>query len=302
MALRRAELLIKQIQRATENERVGANDGISLEEYYQYLTDGQRFIQAAIIANKSKRYRTATTWDADGVEEQDLPFDILSPEAISNLEYSSSGLAADYRRIDRKTQLERWSDTGVPFQYILEGSVIKVNAYPATGSFRLTYQKKLPSLDKRRASVLSHTKSATALTALALSGYTDADYLLFDYLTVVGWDGTVKMRGVPYTAVASGVVTVQGGSYTFPTGSTLTNTTDYVCLGDYATTHPQVDDCCEGVLLLYGQKRILNRDSSDDAILHAADMQELMGPMLSNYEPDDIEDIPIVNSGDWSMD
>jgi hypothetical protein len=299
--MRRAELLVKQIQRATENERVGANDGISVEEYYQYLTDGQRFIQQAIISKGSRRFRTSTTWSADGAEARALPFDVLSPEAIVSLEYSSSGLERDYRRLERRSQLERWSDTGVPFQYILEGTELKINAYPATGSFRLTYQKRLPRLDKRRGTVGSRTKTTTAITALSISGYTDADYLLFDHLTIVSWAGAVNMRAIPYTAVALGVVTIQGSSYTFPSGSTC-EVGDYVVLGEYATTHPLLPDDCESALILYGEKRILMRDASDDAIARDAEMERLLARLLEGYESEDIEEIPIVQSCDWSMD
>lgn len=302
--MRRAELLIKQIQRATENERVGANDGISLEEYYQYLTDGQRFIQQAIIAAGSRRFRTYTTWSADGLETKALPFDVLSPEAVVTLEYSSSGLERDYCKLERRTQLERWSDTGVPFQYILEGTDLKINAYPATGSFRLVYNRRLPRLDKRRGTVASRTLTTLALTALTITpsgAFVQADYDLFDHICVVGWDGTVKMRAIPYTAVsAAGVLTIQGTTYNAPTGSTAP-VGDYVTLGEYATTHPQVDDQCESVLLLYGEKRILMRDASDDVIGREAEMQTLLMRLVDGYTSEDVEEIPITNTGDWSM-
>lgn len=301
--MRRGALLITQVQRATENERSGANDGISLEEYYQYLTDGQRFIQGKIIEAGSTRFQTSEEWSAEGDESRNLPYDILSPEAVVSLEYSPSTSADDFRRVQRGRQLERWSKSGVPFQYVLQGQTLKINAYPSAGTFRLTYQKRLPAIDKRRATVASRTLSSTAISALTLSGYTAADYDLFDHLTVVGWDGTIRMRGIPYTAVNSGtgVVTIQGSTYTFPTGSTAP-VGDYVCLGEYATTHPQLDDQCESVLLLYCQKRILMRDSSDDAIGNDVEMQVLLAQMLTNYEAADIEEVPILHNGEWDCD
>lgn len=299
--MRRIELLIPQVQRATENERVGSTDGISAEEYYQYFTDGQFMLQRRILAVNNKVFRANDTFDASGSETYDnAPFNIFARNMVVSLEYSSTGAARDYRPLTKRTAAERFSDAGTPTQYMLESGVIIVNAFPASGTFRRTYNFKLPRLDKRRTTVASHTKSATALSALTLTTTTpfDADdYALSDYLTIVGWDGSIKMRGIPYTAVDSGtgVVTIQGTTYTFPTSSTLTNL-DQVCLGEYATTHSLLDDQCEDLLLAYCSKRILMRDSSQDV----GDLESILAPeieaVLELYADDpDNQAVPVTN-------
>ncbi len=295
--MRRGELLVKQIQRATENERVGTNDGISLEEYYQYLTDGVRKFQRAVMAVHATAFRTSTTWSADGAESRALPTDIFARNRIVSVEYSSSGSAQDYYPLNLVTQKERFTAAGRPSQYILQGETLLINCYPSTGTFRAVYDQLLPAVDKRRATVSSRTLSSTAITALALSGYTDADYLLYDHLTVVDFNGAVLMRGVPYTAVTAGVVTIQGGTYTFPTGSTAP-VGAYVCLGKNASTHPLIDSQAEDFLLVYAQRRILMRDSSGDAADLTPEEQEMLGGIIAGYsESPDLEPIPILDGG-----
>lgn len=295
--MRRAELLLKQVQRATENERVGTNDGISLEEYYQYFNDAQKIIQREILKVNNKAFRTSTTWSADGTEDYDLPFDYFARNQVATLEYSESGNAEHYRRLEQVTQLERFSDVGRPSQYIMQGKTILVNAYPSSGSFRLTYAQRLPDVDERRATVASRTLSGSfALTALALSGYTDADYLLADHLCVCDFNGVIKARGIPYTGVTTGVVTIQGSSYTLPTGYTTLPVGDYVTLGAYSSTHFQLDDSCEDFLLAYCQKRILNRDASLDANDITSDMMQMLQGIVDVYSDDaDVNEVPVTN-------
>lgn len=292
----RAELLLKQVQRQTENERVGTNDGISLEEYYRYFNDAQLRLQRQILKVNNKAFRTYTTWPADGTEDYDQPFDMFARNQSVTLEYTS-GTDADYVTLKKVTQLERSTIAGRPTQYILEGTRILVNAYPATGTFRLTYTRRLPLVDKRRATVASRTLSGSfALTALALSGYTDADYLLADHLCVVDFNGVIKARGIPYTGVTLGVVTIQGSTYTLPTGYTTITVGEYVCLGAYTSTHFQVDESAEDFLVAYCSRRILNRDGSPDAAELTADELTMLEDITDIYTDDaDIDQVPVTN-------
>ena len=125
--------------------------------------------QLAISPVCNKAFRTYTTWSADGAERHALPFDYLGVNQVTTLEYSPSGNEADYYRLRLTTQLERRSDVGRPYQYMIEGEYVIINAYPSSGTFRMTYAKRFPRLEPRRATVSSHTKSSTALSALTLS-------------------------------------------------------------------------------------------------------------------------------------
>lgn len=293
--MRRSELLEKQIRRSTENERIGTTDGISSEEIYQYLTDGVRFLQRKIMLADAEAFRRTYEFDASGSESYALPHDIFTRNSIVNLAYSASGDSADYYPLERVTEKERLTEQGAPGRYLVEGAYVLVNRYPATGSFRLTYDAAVPKVDKRRATVSSQTTAGGALTALTLSGYTADDYALDDYLTIVDFYGTVKMRGIPFTAVNSGtgVVSILGSSYTYPSGSTIANG-DYVCLGAYASSHPQIDDSFEDFLLTYAQRRLLKRDSSLDANDIAEELSDMWQDGVALYARNlDTRDVPI---------
>lgn len=299
--MRRADLLLKQVQRATENERVGSTDGISTEEYYQYFTDGLRFLQRKIIAVHTTAFRTSKTYTASGSESYDQPSDIFSRNRIVSIEYKEANQGDEhYRRLERRTQLERFSGTGRPTKYILEGKTFKVNAYPSAGTFRVTYDFLLPAVDKRRGTVSARTKTTTNITALTLTGYTSNDeFSLWDHVTIVGFDGTIKMAGIPYTSVAAGVVTIQGGTYAFPSGSTC-EVGDYYCLGANASSHPQIDDAAEDFLITYCQRRILLRDSSQDANDIAEELRPMWVDLIDVYAGSpDVEGIPVTNYDYW---
>lgn len=294
--MRRAELLIKQVQRATENERVGSQDGISLEEYYQYLTDGAHRFQMQVVGVSAEAFRAEQSYTASGSEYYALPGDILLRNQVISVEYSPTGLDKDYWPLTRVISRERFTFQGVPSRYFLQGGRFYVNCYPVSGSFRVVYNQQVPTVDKRRATVSSHTKSTTALTALTLTGFTSADYALADHLTIVDFNGTVKMRGIPYTAVNSGtgVVSIQNSSYTFPTGSTIANG-DYVCLGEFASSHALIDTAAEPFLLAYCSRRILMRDSSQDtAELTAEEMAMIKGIVDAYAQDPDPTVTPIV--------
>lgn len=293
--MRRSELLEKQSRRASENERVGSSDGISSEEVYQYFTDGLRFLQRKILLAGGTPFRGSFTWSATGAESYALPFDLFTQNNIVALFYSDSGNAEDYRPLDRIVERERLFGDGCPGRYLIEDGYVYVSRYPRFGSFLMIYDKLRPSIDKRRATVASSTTAGGALTALTLAGYTAADYALSDHLTIVDFNGVVKMRGIPYTAVnaGSGVVSILGGSYTYPVGSTIA-VNDFVCLGSYASTHPQIDDCFEDFFVTYGQRRLLKRDSTADAEDIAEELSAMWQDGVAVYAMDsDISQVPM---------
>ena len=295
--MRRAELLVTQVQRATENERIGTTDGISAEEYYQYFTDGVRFLQRKIIMASAKAYRTTYEFSATGVEAYNLPALIFTQSSVARLEYSPSGTTADYYPLSRVTQLERLSRSGTPSRYLLSAGQVLVNSYPSSGIFRLTYDQLLPSVDYRRGTVASKTTSSGQLTALTIGNMSSTTvFTLSDHLTIVDFDGVVKMRGIPYTAVSGlGVVSIKGSAYTYPTGSTIA-VGDYVCLGKYASTHAQLDSQAEDFLITYCQRRILKRDASLDANDIAEELSDMWRDYVDSYAMGpDVEEVTVTN-------
>jgi hypothetical protein len=300
--MRRIEHLIKQARRQSENEVASASEGLSDEEFLQWANDAQDRIYGEILKKHRKMFANAYTFDASGSEAYSLPFDVYFRHRIVALEYSANGSDNGYTLLKPIGYQERnlFGTTGLPnvaHGYAPTQTGIIVAGAPTTGKFRLTYEPVLPRLDKRRGTVGSHTKSSTALTALTLSGATADDFTNDDYLTVVAFDGTVNMRGIPYTAVASnGVVSILGSSYTFPSGSNLTNG-DWVCLGPYSSPVSQLPDQCERYLIAHMVWKALKRDSSVDA---GEQTQELMSMMIEIVDSvaevsGDVEDVPVVD-------
>lgn len=299
--MRRVEQLIMQVRRATENTRIGTQDGISDEEFIQYLNDGQELCSSAIIQVHRTAFSKEKVFAAPGTESYTLPFDIWAKQRVLSVEYSPDGQVEHYYTLDQARIIERYSRIGNPSQYILFNNKLLLNAYPRTGSFRITYDPMLPRLDKRRTTVGAITFSATAVTALTLSTsapFTASDYSLFDQLSIVGADGTVKMSGLPFTAVnaGTGVVSILNTTFTFATGETGA-IGDYICLGVNATTTSSLPDQCEKFLLAYAQRRIMDRDSSTDRVTMTEDEQNMLADIVGAFADSagDMDDIVVKN-------
>lgn len=302
--MRRVEHLILHVRRASENERQGTGEGISDEEFIQWLNDAQDMIYSKITRKHRMSFAKETTFAATGAESYtSLPFDIYSRHRIIALDYSETGSEASYRSLTPMTHQERTlrgssSLPNVASGYVPTQNGIIVVGAPSVGTFRLVYEPILPRLDKRRGTVSTHTKSSTALTALTLTGHTAADFSEDDALTIVSATGQVNMRGIPYTAVAGGgAVTISGSSYTFPVGSTLTNG-DFVCRGEYASTHSQLPDQCERYLIAYATWRAMKRDSSVDAGEQMNELAMIEDDIVSGFAQmsGDVEQVPIVDA------
>jgi len=139
----------------------------------------------------------------------------------------------------------------------------------ATGGLvRITYQKRLATLDIRRAQVASVTTSGNSITSLVLdtSVNLDRDALIEEnFITVVKRDGSTQMKNIEIDDInaGSGTVTVTSG-FTFEDGETI-EVGDYVLRGTDSTTHSRLMETAERYLLSYMGWKIFKRDSSNDA-------------------------------------
>lgn len=303
--MRRVEQLITQIRRATENERIGTNDGISDEEFIQVLNDGQEMCQSGIVRAHKKTFGKELIFSAPATESRTLPLDVWARHRILTVEFSPDGREESYYRLKQGSLVERSTCRGQPLFYMLLNNKILFNPYPETGMFRIVYDPLLRRLDKRRAVIDAITLTTTQLTVLSLaitSPFSASDYALFDELSIVGADGTVKMSGIPFDAVSAvnGNVTIRGGAFTFATGETGA-IGDYVCLGVNASTTSALPDQCEKFLLAYSQRRIFDRDSSSDRTTMKEDESEMLGSIIQEFADvsGDIDEIPSTNDEDF---
>lgn len=306
--MRRVEHLITQIRRQTENVQTGITDGITDEEFIQYLNDGQSDIYRAIIRADSRAFtERALIQTQSKVAEYDLPSSMYQFHRIVKVQYSETGRDEEYRNLQRGYHGEITGVESHPTRYILEKNQIILDPKPTTtvtNGLRIFYDPKLPRLDKRRTTVASVTIAAGVVTALTLdttAPFNVDDYSLDDFLSFVDRDGNTQAAGLPYDSVsAGGVVTITGGGYTLPSGQTIT-IGDYVTLGENSTTESRLPENNEDYLLAYGAWKIFKRDSSTDSAEQDAERQQMKADIVSNYADAnaDVTEIAITDLTYW---
>lgn len=306
MSLRRIDLIISQCRKATENEEYSDLTGIQDEEFLQYANDAQRTLQM-IIANldRNEFLTTSSVTSVAGQEAYSIPEDALIRSRIQTVDFRMNSTDR-YYPLTMQTNHERWrGEPGLPRKYSRRGDTILVSPYPSMsgGDFLITYQQKLPRIDKRRAVVSAVTLNSGASTITSLTLDTASDIAIDDtnildeyYCSVVDKDGTSKMKSIPITAIDmdTGVVTVD--TFTYASGESIA-VGDYLLLGKNSTTHSSLDDVCETFLMEYINKRILMRDSSMDSS-EVMNLMELYGKqIIETYAAadSDVHTIPVLD-------
>lgn len=303
--MRNISLLITASRRATENEEFTDSSGIQNEEFIQYLNDGQEEIHSVINSTfphvlMGKQITNVT----QGLETYDIPWNAYLGTRLDYVEYSPSGNADDYYPLKKGSMKERLNGVSAnPSFYIRNNSEVILQPPPQqAGKIRFTFQRAIPRLDSRRATVASvvldtATKTITSLyfdTTLVI----DSEALLEEnYLTIVDKNGVVQMARIPVDAIdtSTGEVTVSAG-FVYQDGETIT-AGDWACRGKYSSTHSQLPDVCEKYLLEYTNARILMRDSSSDASAIAQIMAKVQQTIQTAFaEPDSDPDyVPVLD-------
>lgn len=309
--MRRAEQLITQMRRGTENERVpgtsGTADGISDEDFLQALNAGQERIESMIIKTFEKVFAKTKVFSVQkGIADIPMPKDIFTVHHVILAEFTTTGQERDYYILDRIKPIERRSFEGTPTGYCPFSNTIILSPIPDTSigtSLRLTYNEKKPRIDKRRALVDTAVldTGARTITSLTLSTTSDitfdpAEFTEQDYICINDRDGNILMEGIPINSVdSSGVVTVAPG-FVYQVGETIPGGS-YVVLGDRSTTTSKLPDTCEKYLLAYGEWKIFKRDSSSDASEALAELQMMEQDIVDSFAliSGDVDQIPIVN-------
>lgn len=302
--MRNVELLIAASRRSTGNTDFSENAGVADEEFLQALNDAQEEIHAIInsmfptILMAEKVVQVSINQ-----ESYPIPDDCYMGTRIDHVEYSPSGLAQDYWVIRKGSARERINgQSGNPSYYIRQGSNLILQPPPQQGgTIRLTYQKTIPVLDKRRATVSSVTLAGDTIASLVLDTTVELDATALEeqnFISIVDKNGVVKMRAIPIDSINSGngQVNVSAG-FTFQSGETIAPG-DYAVRGKYSSTMSQLPDLCEKYLLEYCNMRIFVRDSSVDQADVAGLMQKLEATLRAAFaEPEnDPDGIPIITA------
>jgi hypothetical protein len=301
--MRRVDLLISASRKATENQEFTATAGIQDEEFLEYLNNGQEEIHS-VLQSTFPGIITAYKEDHAVVNQEayPMPRDLYLGTRIDMIEYSCSGLPTDYYLL-KKGQLKERLNTqaGNPAFYIRRGDEILIQPKPQqSGKIRWSYQRSIPKLDVRRATVLAVTLGTNTITSLTLNPAVllDADALLEQgKITIVDQNGVVKMRDIPIDAIdqSTGVVTISAG-FTFQNGETI-SAGNFACRGGFSSTNSQLPELTEKYLLEYCNARILIRDSQTDAAEVGQILLKVQETLRLAYaEPDNDPDrIPLLD-------
>jgi hypothetical protein len=291
--VRYLQLLINQSRRATDNVEYTSTSGIQEEEFIQYLNDANIRLHSLIVQKSASIFESEATINAvSGQESYDIPEEALLGNMLVHVEYSGSGQPSDYVTLKQGQLPERFSGvSSSPSFYIRRGGKILLQPQPdESGLIRMTYVSSTPRLDLRRGTVGAVTLTGNSITTLELNPTLNLDKTSLieeNYMTVVDKNGNIKMKGIPFTDIneTSGVVTIEPG-FAFDTGETIA-IGDYVVRGERTSTHSELPSICERYLLEYTNIKILNRDSSDDAISESAILAAIQEEILNTFaEPD----------------
>jgi hypothetical protein len=291
--MRRVEQLIAQSRRATENQEFTESAGVQDEEFIQYLNDAQEDIQTIIqgtFPNIMLKEEIGSLISGQG--GYDIPRDCFLGTRINQVEVTLSTTENFY--VLRKASLRERINfkSGSPVFWIRNGSQFLLQPAPqASGQYRVTYQRTIPTLDIRRGTVDSVTFGAgNTIASLILKTdepLDDQALIEQNFITIVDKNGSVKMQGIPVTDVSAstGTVTIEAG-FVFEDGETI-EAGDYALRGAYSTTNSQLPDICEKFLLEYCNTRILMRDSSADSVETGTLMAKIQETLrLAFAEPD----------------
>lgn len=298
--MRRVELLIDEIRAMTGNERADSDSGVSQKQMVRVLKNSQDQLYKHISNAKTRILLKEVLVDVVQSQElYDYPFDLYL-QNIETMQWSlnptSNGI--DYINLTAGITKDRQSsENGYAFSYILRGDGYLLSPPLSNGRLRLTFQRKLPELEKRSGQVQSVSLSSLNLTALTLDpneASFDRDYLnQVQTLSVVGKYGNIKARNIEIDSVASnGVVTLS--AQTLASGSTI-SVGDYVVAGRYSCNASELPDICESHILKHGIYETRYGDYSNWTKAALDDLNMSLQTILDSFAipTSDICEIPI---------
>ncbi len=305
--------LINEVRESTENEDYDDSSGISEEEIVKFINQGQNRLHSRIVSSNTSIF----------VEEQievlvanqpsyTLDFKALIGNKVVSAEYSYDSNLINYSPLDLVSVHSReLGATGTPSAYFVRAGAVFLSPIPntSTGSLRITYTRKLKSLDKRRGSVGAVTlNSGTSKVTNLEIDYVNGEAIDSTQLSkntrfcVVDKYGTIKMENILLSSIDSSVsfdakLSVDT-SFTYKTGETIA-IGDFIIPGEYASSHLELGQEVERYIQTFTEWKLLKRDSSIDSSEAIKELGELERDIIDLYaaSSDDIVAIPQI--GDW---
>ena len=293
--------LITRIRERTDNlgfsEDSSGNitEGLSDNLILDFLNDAQDYLQSRIISVYPNIFTAEALLSMVANQEAySIDDNLFIGNKYISVHYSIDGQTRNYVRLPQKTIAERMTTSALhPLFYFRLDGQFYFNPIPsaAGGKARIVYYRELDNLDIRRGTISSASGVSIVLandTVLNNNALGDAEYVC-----VVDKNGDVQDYNLEVSSYDSGTRTITlASSHTFVGGAN-----DYVVLGQYASTHSDLPPNCERYLRVYAQKRVLNKDSSIDAVAEEAELQMMEREILESFSEisQDITEIPTLD-------
>lgn len=279
--------------------------GIQTDDFLRYANYAQERLQSRIV--KAHPFTFEETIEISLVANQQsytILDHLLYGTRIKKVEFSSTGLAMDYRRIPPTNPYCFYNGTGYPQAYSRRNGNVLLEPTPSatTGTIRVTYQRALDRLELRRDTV-SGTPSGATIHLTTASSDIETRLASTNYICISDKFGTVMLyNGVvsSYSPSTDTITLAANVSTYLVTGYTLANLSGaYITLGQYTTTHSKLPDEAERFLSEYMAKRVFKRESSKDSIEIDKELLAIELDIVALYENPD-EDIKRIPDSDYN--
>lgn len=310
--MRRIDYLMTEARRIARNEQnTDGTYSITDDELIQYFNDGQDYFQALIGGAKSTSKMFVVDTIIPMVANQEgyaIPDRLYMNKGIESVEYSYSGNITDYQLL-RKMELfnRNTSTTTWPIGYYRRNELIYLIGVPSnsTGTIRVTYERQIEDLDKRRGQITTvNGLTSTGFTSIVLDSTADETSTInltnIDYICIVDKDGNRKAFNIPWGNYNSGTNTFTPATFTFATGETIA-IGDYVTFGKWRSTHSGLPDEAESYLINYAAECLLHKDSSGDAADHLSKIETIGEGLIKalGSQTSEIQGVPQFNFNEW---
>lgn len=305
----KASNLILDVREDAENQDVSSTIGIPDETILRHLNNAQKRIFALIKKSHPKVFDvTSEVSVSAGQEYIDLPRDCFMFNSVSDVKFATSQNAKVFHRLypdTKKKDLTKIAAT--PDSYYRESGKLFLMPPPSgAGKVILTYTKKLPVMELKRAVVDSATLNTAnnTITSLILdvtSEEIDLENLSkSNRLSIVDEDGNIKMSHIKFTNIntSTGEVTINP-SFAFQDGETI-ESGDIVVAKEFSSTFSQLDEYVERYLVAYTVLKILQREGSNEVAQQTLIVKEMEDEIVMSYQSieDDTFEIPNIISSD----
>lgn len=298
--MKRVELLIDMARKLSKNTRYDSDSGVPQDVFVQYFNNAQDSLLKEVVNLKTKYLLKQLDVDVvPGQTRYDYPDDCYM-QHIDTIQWFDTRNPTYYQTLYKSYPKERVTNqTGYPFGYVMHRDGVYMNPPINNGILQFTYIHKPDRLQKRGGLISVATQGGGSLTALTVNpaeaSFDETEINAQNYLCVVGKDGAVKARNIPYDSCSAlGVFTLS--PFAIPSGESVA-VGDYIVVGPNSTNIPEWDDICESYLIKHAVYEAKYSDGSAWSQEAKDDMARSFASLSGSFSTlsDDITQIPITN-------